>query len=89
MKCGTKDAFERAKDFYLKVLGFSPVREWPEGIMIDTGCGLLEIFSNGPGVPAKGAIRHVAFATDGLHPEGPGDPEVSERRSEQKISYCI
>ena len=64
MKCGTQDAFERAKDFYLKVLGFSPVREWPEGIMIDTGCGLLEIFSNGPGVPAKGAIRHVAFATD-------------------------
>ena len=28
------------------------------------GSGLLEIFSNGPGIRTKGAIRHVAFATD-------------------------
>lgn len=64
LKCGTKETFEKAKDFYLNVLGFSPVREWPEGIMIDSGCGLLEIFSNGEGIRAKGALRHIAFATD-------------------------
>ena len=64
LKCGTKEEFEKAKDFYLDVLGFAPVREWPEGIMIDSGNGLLEIFSNGPGVKSKGAVRHIAFGTD-------------------------
>jgi len=64
MKCGTTEEFDRAKDFYLNVLGFSVVRTWPEGIMIDSGNGLLEIFSNGAGIKTKGAIRHVAFSTD-------------------------
>ena len=32
--------------------------------MIDSGNGLLEIFSNGPGVKSKGAVRHIAFGTD-------------------------
>ena len=64
MKCGNKAELEQAKDFYLKVLGFSVAREWPEGIMIDTGSGWLEIFSNGEGIRQKGALRHVAFATD-------------------------
>ena len=64
MKCGTKEEMERAREFYLNVLGFSVVREWPEGIMIDSGRGLLEIFSNGAGVKTKGAIRHMAFETD-------------------------
>ncbi len=64
MKCGTGEEFDRAVDFYLNVLGFSVVREWPEGIMIDSGRGLLEIFSNGTGIRTKGAIRHVAFSTD-------------------------
>lgn len=64
LKCGTKEEFDRARDFYQNVLGFSVVREWPEGIMIDSGSGLLEIFCNGAGIKAKGAIRHTAFATD-------------------------
>ena len=64
LKCGTTEEFEKAKDFYLNVLGFAVVREWPEGIMIDSGRGLLEIFSNGPGVKSKGAVRHIAFAAD-------------------------
>lgn len=64
LKCGTKEDYEKAKDFYLNVLGFSAVREWPDGIMIDSGAGLLEIFSNGDGIRTKGALRHIAFATD-------------------------
>ena len=64
MKCGTEEELEKARDFYLHVLGFSVIREWPEGIMIDSGRGLIEIFSNGTGIRSKGAIRHVAFATD-------------------------
>lgn len=64
MKCGTAEEFARAKDFYLRVLGFSVVREWPEGVMIDSGDGLLEIFCNGAGIRTKGAVRHIAFSTD-------------------------
>ena len=64
MKCDTAEALEKAKDFYLNLLGCTVVREWPEGIMIDTGRGMLEIFSNGPGIPQKGALRHIAFAAE-------------------------
>jgi len=64
MKCGTPEEFEKSKAFYVDLLGFKKVREWPDGIMIDFGNGMLEIFSNGAGIKAKGALRHVAFATD-------------------------
>ena len=64
MKCGTKEDLEKAKSFYLDLLGFSLVREWPAGIMIDSGNGLIEIFCNGAGVRETGAIRHVAFSAD-------------------------
>ncbi len=64
LKCGTAEEFEKAKSFYIDVLGFTKIRDWPEGIMIDFGNGMLEIFSNGPGIKTKGALRHIAFATD-------------------------
>jgi len=63
LKCGTEDEFKRAKSFYLDVLGFKIVREWPEGAMIGFGNGMLEIFNNGDGIKTKGALRHIAFAT--------------------------
>lgn len=64
LKCGTKKDFDKAKDFYLNLLGFTEARSWPDGIMIDTGAGLIEIFSNGEGSRTKGALRHIAFSTD-------------------------
>ncbi len=64
MKCGTEEEFGKAKDFYLNVLGFSVAREWAEGVMIDSGCGMLEIFRNAAGIRSLGAIRHVAFSAD-------------------------
>ena len=64
MKCGQKSDFERVKAFYIDLLGFSIVREWPEGVMLYTGNVMLEIFCNGEGIRSKGAIRHVAFGTD-------------------------
>ena len=64
MKCGTAEEFERARTFYLDVLGLSVKREWAEGIMLDTGSGLIEIFSNGAGSREKGAVRHFALLTD-------------------------
>ena len=66
LKCGTEDEFKRAKSFYLDVLGFKIVSEWPEGAMIGFGNGMLEIFNNGDGIKTKGALRHIAFATDNV-----------------------
>ncbi|MCR4689758.1 MAG: VOC family protein [Lachnospiraceae bacterium] len=66
LKCGTSEEFDNAKAFYIDLLGFSKVREWPEGIMIDFGNGMLEIFCNGAGIKKKGALRHIAFATDNV-----------------------
>ena len=64
MKCGTEKEYEDVKAFYIDLLGFKLVREWPEGMMIDFGNGMLEIFNNGDGIKTKGALRHLAFATD-------------------------
>ena len=64
LKCGTTEEFEKTKSFYLEVLDFKLVREWSEGCMIDFGNGMLEIFRNGAGIKTKGALRHIAFATD-------------------------
>ncbi|MCR4657562.1 MAG: VOC family protein [Lachnospiraceae bacterium] len=66
LKCGTFEEYDRAKAFYIELLGFEKVREWPEGIMIDFGNGMLEIFNNGTGIKTKGALRHIAFATDNV-----------------------
>ena len=66
LKCGTSEEFEKAKAFYIDLLGFVKVREWPDGIMIGFGNGMLEIFNNGAGIKTKGALRHIAFATDNV-----------------------
>ena len=64
MKCASREEFDRAKAFYGDILGMAVKREWPEGVMMDTGAGLIEIFCNGEGVKEKGAVRHFALATD-------------------------
>ncbi len=64
MKCASPQETARVKAFYVELLGMRLVREWPEGMMIDTGCGLIEVFTTGEGVRQKGAIRHLALACD-------------------------
>ena len=64
MKCGTPEEFAEAKAFYCGLLGMRLVREWPQGAMIDTGAGEIEIFSTGEGIRQKGAIRHIALDVD-------------------------
>ena len=64
MKCGSAEELIRVKDFYIGVLGLNIIREWPDGIMIDTGNGFIEIFTNAEGEHRLGAIRHVALLTD-------------------------
>ena len=62
MKCGTAEDFQKAKAFYCEILELPVWREWPEGILIDTGSGLIEIFNNGDCELRQGAIRHFALA---------------------------
>ena len=66
MKCGTQEAFSKAKSFYLDVLGMTAVREWADGIMLSAGNCMIEIFNNGAGITEKGAIRHFALLTDDI-----------------------
>ena len=62
MKCGNAEYFQKAKAFYCEILGLPVWREWPEGVLIDTGNGLIEIFNSGDSELRQGAIRHFALA---------------------------
>ncbi len=65
MKCLPGD-LPKVKDFYISLLGLRLIREWAEGIMIDTGNVLIEIFTNADGAHCLGAIRHFALLTDNV-----------------------
>ena len=65
---GSRD-YERAREFYLEILGFRLVREWGEGddrgCMIQLGNCLLELMANGkPEQNTQGIYRHIAFRTE-------------------------
>ena len=64
MKCGRAEELAKVHEFYIELLGLKIIREWAEGMMIDTGNGLLEIFTNADGTHCLGAIRHMALLTD-------------------------
>lgn len=64
MKCCDQQEYERALRFYCDVLGMEIARSWAEGVMIDTGSGMIEIFSNGTERLEKGIIGHFALRTD-------------------------
>ena len=68
LKCRGEAEFEKTVAFYRDLLGMPVVRSWGagtgRGIMLDCGGGLLEIFANATDAPGKGALRHIAFATD-------------------------
>ena len=61
-----KEDLDKVKDFYITTLGMSICREWDDGLMIDTGGGLIEIFTTGEGEHGKGSIRHIALCTDNV-----------------------
>lgn len=65
LKADGMENFEKTVDFYCRILGLQCVRQWGSGenvgVMVDTGAGILEIFSNGTDRPGQGALRHLAF----------------------------
>lgn len=64
MKCTSEAEYEKVMAFYTVTLGMTVKRSWPNGAMVDTGSGLLEIFKDGEHPMEQGVIRHVALATD-------------------------
>ena len=66
MKCGSSEELAKVREFYIELLGLKIEREWADGMMIDTGNGLLEIFTNAEGTRSLGAIRHMALLTDNV-----------------------
>ena len=66
MKCGNAEDMRKVKEFYISLLGLRIIREWSDGIMIDTGNGFIEIFTNAEGEHRLGSIRHIALLTDNV-----------------------
>lgn len=64
MKCRTRDEYRRVEEFYCGVLGLSVLRRWPDGMLLDTGNGLIEIFLGADAQHQKGILRHIALQTD-------------------------
>jgi glyoxylase I family protein len=64
MKCETEEELVRVKEFYMDILGLKICREWDGGLMLDTGNGLIEIFTNQAGEHQLGVIRHMALLTE-------------------------
>ena len=68
LKAQGEAAYAKLLDFYHVILGMPIVREWGcnggKAAMVDTGAGLLELFSTAPDVLGEGALRHLAFAVE-------------------------
>lgn len=64
LKCTGQAAFADTLRFYNETLEMPIVRTWATGAMLDTGCGIMEIFSDGESILPQGAIRHFALASD-------------------------
>lgn len=67
LRCQGVEQFDKAITFYTELLGLPLVRTWANGdnrcAMVDTGAGMLELFSNGTGM-AGDIFPHLAFKTD-------------------------
>ena len=68
LKAKGEAAYARLIEFYNGILGMPIVREWDcnggKAAMVDTGAGLLELFSTAPDELGMGALRPLAFAVE-------------------------
>lgn len=64
LKCSNEKEYEEVIHFYRDILGLSVARIWAEGIMFETGAGLIEVFNNATETLPQGTIRHFALVTD-------------------------
>lgn len=68
LKSNGLEEFETLVHFYHDILEMPIIRTWGEGMnqgmMLDTGAGILELFPNAEDRPGQGALRHLALAAD-------------------------
>ncbi|MBQ3084384.1 MAG: VOC family protein [Clostridia bacterium] len=68
LKAKGLEEFERLVHFYRDILGMPVVRTWGEGehlgMMVSTGDAMMELFSDADSRLQRGAIQHLALATD-------------------------
>ena len=62
--------FEQAVKFYRDGLGLRFVRSWgdatKQAAMLDTGAGIIELFSGGPDTASEGLFIHLALTSDNV-----------------------
>lgn len=70
IKANGVEQFEKTISFYKDILGLPLIREWEKGgarcAMLDTGAGILELFSNADSEPELGPLRHIAFNVESV-----------------------
>ena len=70
IKANGEEQFNKTISFYKDILGLPLIRSWEKGgalcTMLDTGCGILELFSNADSEPELGPIRHIAFNVESV-----------------------
>ena len=69
LKCRKNEKYHEVYKFYTEVLGLKVARirgegEYPDGVMFDTGNGIIELFTDQPDEPEYSIIRHFALETD-------------------------
>ena len=64
MKTCNDEEYNRARSFYVDLLGLRIVKECEVCLLLDTCSGIVEIFRNGVEPLGQGVIRHYAFAVD-------------------------
>ena len=70
MKCASPEELASAEAFYCGLLGLKIVRRWPEGIMIDTGCGIGVTGHSLGGAPAYMLCLECDDFTCGVNLDG-------------------
>ena len=70
IKANGEEQFKKTIAFYKDILGLPLIRRWKKGgalcAMLDTGAGILELFSNADSEPLLGPIRHIAFSVESV-----------------------
>lgn len=70
IKANGLEQFEKTINFYKEILGLPLIRRWEKGgafcAMLDTGAGILELFSNADCEPQLGPLRHIAFEVESV-----------------------
>lgn len=64
LKTSNYEEYKKTIAFYRDILELKIAREWENGIMFETGSGLVEVFNSAESQLEKGVIRHFAFAVD-------------------------